>query len=241
MLLILKNIWLLRGRPAKCNATAILARFPEKVALALLCLFVLPLPALGAELPRDRLDGNFGFAAYVAKYDEPALKSAPQFAFRLGTNGQHFQGGFEVTGQYSVSHSYRYPVPYGSVEENRDYSHIGGALYLRLLPISNRFFALHVGGLGGGAYLTDTGHDAVRLNGKVAEQDFYYLSATSGIDFFPTSFMSLYLEGRRQFHLKGTVIRERMTSIDLAGNERTTREQIHLNAWLLGAGLRFNF
>jgi|GEM_PF-3647146 len=217
------------------------ARLPVWLLLVFSAVQFASLPAHAVELTSERLDGNFGFAAYVANYDEPALNSAPQFAFRLGTNGQHFQGGFELTGQYSISHSYRYPVPYGSVEEKRDYSHIGGALYLRLLPISNRFFAFHVGGLGGGAYLTDTGHNAARLNGAVAEQDFYYLSATSGIDFFPTSFMSVYLEGRRQFHLKGTVLRERMTSIDLAGNENSILEQIHLNAWLLGAGLRFNF
>lgn len=211
------------------------------VVAALLAFLFAPTPAKANDANSERLDGQFGIATFFTNYDEPALGTSAQIALRLGTNGQHFQGGLELTGQYSVSHSYQYPVPYGSVREQREFNHVGGALYLRLLPISNRFFALHVGGLGGGAYLTDSGHNALRFNGKVSEQDFYYLSATGGVDFFPTSFMSVYLEARRQYHLKGTVLRERMTSIDLVGNENSTTEKINLDAWLIGAGFRFNF
>ncbi|MDH5258268.1 MAG: hypothetical protein OEX07_09665, partial [Gammaproteobacteria bacterium] len=99
-----------------------------------------PAPAKATTPPKTPIDRDLHFSLsgyYVIPNttpDVPAVKNSQAIAFQLSGAINFFQVGFEYFTVINSPHSYQYKVPYGEIEEHREYDIHSGHIFVRISP-----------------------------------------------------------------------------------------------------------
>jgi hypothetical protein len=232
------------GTGASLTERKTMTAFSTKFAImGVITTFLIFSTAHGDEVAESAEPDNMSFGAQVmmAKYDNTSIEVDPAYAFRIANSSGLIQLGIEFQFQYHIPHSYDYQVPYITQTETRAYHTLGGNLLFRLVPIRTRWLALFLGGFGGTALVVDQASKSTVRGASIKKSTIYNAGPSVGFDLLPRSGISLTFELRRQYHLLGTLSREKIDHIDMGGNVPLTTENIKMDAWYAGGGFRFNF
>lgn len=186
-------------------------------------------------------DLHLSLSGYYVSPKDSRLASGQALAIQLASAVGPFKVGFEYFTLINLPHSYKYDVPYGKLEEKREYDTHSGRIFLRVSPWHLGYFTPYFGGYLGASVVYDTSSNSEAFNNKVANDKFIVGGPAIGIEILPNSAISIFAEVRRSFQLKGNVQRETIRSVDQFGQQNLTTDNVKFNASYIGAGLRFNF
>ena len=189
---------------------------------------------------KDR-DVHLSVAGYHVIPEDARLASSQAVSIQLASAINFFQVGFEYFTVINSPHSYRYSVPYGKLEEHREYDIHSGHIFIRISPWHLGYITPYIGGYLGGSYIIDKSDNSSVFNEKVASDKYAVIGPVAGMELLPNSLISIFIEARKSYHLKGTIQRETVNYVDQFGNTDTQIDNIKFNALYIGAGLRFNF
>ena len=190
-----------------------------------------------------KLDRDFhlSVAGYYVNPDEVALNSSQALGVQLGGSIKMLQVGFEYFSVINSPHNYRYAVPYGSIEEHREFDIHSGQIYVKFIPLHLFYATPYVGAFFGGNWFFDRSNNTSVFDEDVTRGKYIAGGPIAGIELLPNSIISIFVEARKNIHLKGAMPRKTVKSVDQFGKVVTKTQNIKFNALYAGAGIRFNF
>lgn len=168
--------------------------------------------------------------------------SGPIGTFGIGHSFRQFLVKFEFAAPALVSYKYSYKVPYGTLEDSRDYAfymfHVGFNWHFWDSSSVAPYIGLQAGytrilenGINKNLYSYDNTRRLIHAPTVIA---------VAGLDFFPTSVFVLFIEGRYYQSIIG-LERNEVESISFVGTTQVANKPFFIQAFAIGAGFRVRF
>lgn len=168
--------------------------------------------------------------------------TGPLGAFGLGHSFKQFLIKFEFSSPALLSYKYTYKVPYGTMEDSRDY-----AFYMFHVGFNYHFwdsssFAPYAGLQLGYSRLLESGINKVLYSYDNTRRAINTATAIAvlGLDIFPASRFVLFIEGRYYQSIM-PIDRNEVENVSFLGTAQIANKSFYLQAFAIGAGFRVRF
>ena len=182
-----------------------------------------------------RNQGGFQASIFYLQPSAKILKPSVQYDVALFYNYRFLRTVIDFSYTKPLDHSYKFDVPYSTIEDKRSLRILSTALSLQFQPFNISQYAAPYGG----AFVSYSWIKDIRLYdyfpNSSLNNELLGFGPLLGVTFLPYGTIKLFLEGRGSFYSE-KIDRHKMLQIDMGGKSSSTVNSLGLTNFTLGGG-----
>jgi len=187
-----------------------------------------------------RNQGGFHGSIFYIQPSDKILKSSVQYDIGLFYHFRFLRTAIDFSYTKPLDHSYKFDVPYSTVEDKRSLRILSTALSLQFQPFNISQYAAPYGG----AFVSYSWIKDIRtfdyFPDSSVNNELIGFGPLLGVTFLPYGTIKLFVEGRYSFYSE-KIGRHKMMQIDMGGKSSSTVNALGLANFTLGGGFGVQF